>query len=104
MVARDLNDLPESDTLAAFAEAGFIYLYAQAGAQPGYTNDRNDIDLESPRASHNQRIDYLLLRRPRGGKCEIVEPRLFLDRPSRVGEGWLWASDHIGVMGTVRLG
>ncbi|MGH7934723.1 MAG: endonuclease/exonuclease/phosphatase family protein [Candidatus Binataceae bacterium] len=109
IIAGDLNDVPESDTVGAFIRAGFVDAYAAAGARapghnPGYTNDRDDIDLESQVASHNQRIDFILARSPRGRPLAIAEANLFMPRAHcEPGGRWLWASDHIGVCATFRL-
>ncbi len=104
IVAGDFNDVPESATMAALtAEAGLIDLHAAFGAGAGYTNDRDDLDLAAERATHNQRIDYLLMRRGRRAP-EVVEVGLFADRPHRQPDGtWLWPSDHIGVIATLKL-
>ncbi len=104
LVAGDLNDTPDSETLRCFTDAGFIDVYATAGFGNGYTNDRNDVDLESPGVSHNQRIDYLLLRPGHLRPARIVKAGLFLDQPLlRPDGGWLWPSDHIGVIATLLL-
>lgn len=34
----------------------------------------------------------------------VVDSRRVLDQPSRTGEGWLWASDHVGLLTAVDLG
>lgn len=105
IVAGDFNDVPESETMAALTvEAGLVDLHAAYGNGPGYTNDRDDLDLTAERATHNQRIDYLLMRPGRGRLPEVVNVGLFADRPHRQPDGtWLWPSDHIGVIATLRL-
>ena len=104
VLAGDFNDVPGSDTIAQFSHAGFIDLHEAFGSGPGYTNDRDDIELNAEHASHNQRIDYLMMR-PAGGRApEVNEVALFADRPHRQSDGtWLWPSDHIGVIATLRL-
>ena len=62
LIGGDFNDVPQSDTIQTFTANGFIDLHAAAGQAPGYTNDRNDLDIEAPQASPNQRIDYILFR------------------------------------------
>ncbi len=57
LIGGDFNDVPESDTIRALTGGGFIDVHASAGSEPGYTNDRNDLDIEAPQASPNQRID-----------------------------------------------
>lgn len=102
LIGGDFNDVPDSDTIRTLTESGFIDVHSAAGADPGYTNDRNDLDLEAPQASPNQRIDYVFFRPGRSRSFKIENVRLFLDQPSPEPAGqWLWASDHFGVL--VRL-
>lgn len=103
VIAGDFNDVPESEPIRAMTGAGFIDAHGAAGHGAGYTNDRNDLDLESNSATPNQRIDYIFLRPgARGG--QVIEARLFMERPVRLPEGgWLWGSDHVGVLAKVRL-
>jgi endonuclease/exonuclease/phosphatase family metal-dependent hydrolase len=104
LLAGDFNDVPDSQTIAAITGAGFLDLWQTAGSGPGFTNDRDDLDIESPYGGHNQRIDYLFFRPGRGCRSEIAKVRLFLDRPRRTPEGgWLWASDHAGLIATLRF-
>jgi endonuclease/exonuclease/phosphatase family metal-dependent hydrolase len=104
LLAGDFNDVPDSDTIAAITGAGFLDLWQAAGSGPGFTNDRDDIDIESPHGTHNQRIDYLFFRPGRGRGSEIAEVGLFLDRPRPTPDGgWLWASDHAGVIATLKF-
>jgi endonuclease/exonuclease/phosphatase family metal-dependent hydrolase len=105
LIGGDFNDLPESDTIRAMStSAGFIDLYAAAAAEPGYTNDRNDLDIEAEHASPNQRIDYIFLRPGSGRKFAISSVELILNRPSAQPDGrWLWASDHFGVLARMEL-
>jgi endonuclease/exonuclease/phosphatase family metal-dependent hydrolase len=104
VVAGDFNDAPESEGIRSLVEAGFVDTYAAMGTLPGYTNDRGDLDIESPVASHNQRIDYIFYRQPPGGDSQIIDARLFGHRPHREPDGgWLWPSDHIGVSTTLKL-
>jgi endonuclease/exonuclease/phosphatase family metal-dependent hydrolase len=104
VVAGDFNDAPESEAVRSLVEAGFTDTYAAMGTLPGYTNDRGDLDIESPVASHNQRIDYIFYRPAPGGDSQIIDARLFGHRPHREPDrGWLWPSDHIGVSTTLSL-
>jgi endonuclease/exonuclease/phosphatase family metal-dependent hydrolase len=102
LIGGDFNDTPDSGTVRSIIDADFIDLHAAAGAGPGYTNDRNDLDIELAHASPNQRIDYVFFRPGRVRNFAIESVSLFLDRPSAEPDGnWLWASDHFGVL--VRL-
>lgn len=103
LLAGDFNDVPGSETISSLTRAGFIDLHEAFGSGPGYTNDRDDIDLNSERATHNQRIDYLMMR-PAGGRApEVAEVGLFAERPRERDGTWLWPSDHIGVVSTLLL-
>jgi endonuclease/exonuclease/phosphatase family metal-dependent hydrolase len=104
ILAGDFNDFPGSETIASFKRAGFIDLHDAFGSGPGYTNDSDDIDVAAECATHNQRIDYLMMRPASGRAPEVVEVGPFAGRPHRESDGtWLWPSDHIGVMATLRL-
>jgi endonuclease/exonuclease/phosphatase family metal-dependent hydrolase len=104
VLAGDFNDVPGSETIANLKRAGFVDLHEAFGSGAGYTNDRDDIDLSAERATHNQRIDYLMMRSAGGRAPEVVEVGPFAGRPHRESDGtWLWPSDHIGVIATLRL-
>lgn len=104
VLAGDFNDVPGSETIASLSGAGFIDLHQAFGSGPGYTNDRDDIDLTGESATHNQRIDYLMVRPASGLALAATDVGLFADRPHRERDGtWLWRSDHIGVIATLWL-
>jgi endonuclease/exonuclease/phosphatase family metal-dependent hydrolase len=104
LIGGDFNDTPDSGTIRVLVGAGFIDLHAAAGSGPGYTNDRNDLDIEAAQASPNQRIDYLFFRPGRDRKFRLESVSLFLDQPSAEPDGrWLWASDHFGVLARLAL-
>ncbi|MEM2137144.1 MAG: hypothetical protein QXI93_04230, partial [Candidatus Methanomethylicia archaeon] len=42
-------------------------------------------------------------QRARRARCVVAAQRV-LDRPSPTQDGWLWASDHVGLLVAVRLG
>ncbi|HVB78709.1 MAG TPA: endonuclease/exonuclease/phosphatase family protein [Candidatus Binataceae bacterium] len=104
ILAGDFNDVAGSEAIASLKRAGFIDLHEAFGSGPGYTNDRDDIDLNAGHATHNQRIDYLMMRPADGRAPAVMEVGLFAERPYRESDGtWLWLSDHIGVIATLRL-
>jgi endonuclease/exonuclease/phosphatase family metal-dependent hydrolase len=104
ILAGDFNDVPDSETIASLKRAGFMDLHQAFGSGPGYTNDSNDINLNAESATHNQRIDYLMMRPASVDAPEVTEVGLFADRPHRENDGtWLWRSDHIGVSATLWL-
>jgi len=104
ILAGDFNDVADSETIANLKHAGFIDLHEAFGSGPGYTNDRDDIDLTAERATHNQRIDYLMMWPARRRAPQVTEVRPFAGQPHQESDGtWLWRSDHIGVIATLWL-
>jgi endonuclease/exonuclease/phosphatase family metal-dependent hydrolase len=102
LLGGDFNAGPDSDTILVLTGGGLIDLYAAAGQTPGYTNDRDDLNLEGAHNTANQRIDFCLFRPPSRGRWAIESAELFLDRPSTTADGgWLWASDHFGVVARI---
>lgn len=100
----DFNDVPDSETIRAILAAGFIDLWEASATGAGYTNDSEDIDIEAAHGAPNQRIDYLFFAPGGARNFDLADARLFLDRPSTTPEGgYLWGSDHIGVMAKIRL-
>jgi endonuclease/exonuclease/phosphatase family metal-dependent hydrolase len=49
-----------------------------------------------------KRIDYLFLI-PGAGPAEVVSSRRVFEAPFREGDGWLWASDHVGLMAEIDM-
>jgi endonuclease/exonuclease/phosphatase family metal-dependent hydrolase len=104
LVGGDFNDVPDSATIRALTDNGFIDVHAAFTDSPGYTNDRDDLDIEGAEARPNQRIDYVFFRPGARANFRIELVELFLDRPSAQPEGgWLWASDHFGVLARMVL-
>jgi endonuclease/exonuclease/phosphatase family metal-dependent hydrolase len=103
LIGGDFNDVAQSPTIQTFTGNGFIDLHAAAGEGPGYTNDRDDLDIEAPEACANQRIDYVFFK-PGRERFRIESVQLFLDRPStEPDQRSLWASDHFGVLGRLEF-
>jgi endonuclease/exonuclease/phosphatase family metal-dependent hydrolase len=99
IVGGDFNARPDSEEIGALRAAGFID--ACDGCEVGPTNDCDDRDLEDPRDTANQRIDYLFIV---GGTAEARGVRLFLDRAVEIEPGrFLWASDHSGIVADLEI-
>jgi endonuclease/exonuclease/phosphatase family metal-dependent hydrolase len=104
LVGGDFNDVPNSDTVRTMTDNGFIDVHAAFTDAPGYTNDRDDLDIEGAEAKANQRIDYVFFRPGADGSFRIDSVELLLDRPvAQPGGRWLWASDHFGVLARIAL-
>jgi endonuclease/exonuclease/phosphatase family metal-dependent hydrolase len=73
---------------------------------PGFTCCVQDLTPNTVEAGQaaglDRRIDYLFL--VPAGRAEVVSSRRVLDRPFQTGAGWLWASDHVGLLSEIDLG
>jgi endonuclease/exonuclease/phosphatase family metal-dependent hydrolase len=99
IVGGDFNARPEDGEIASLKEQGFADVCE--GREPGPTNDCNDRDLENPRDTANQRIDYLFVA---GGEVSVCDVRLFLHHAVEIEPGkFLWASDHSGIVADLEI-
>jgi endonuclease/exonuclease/phosphatase family metal-dependent hydrolase len=99
IVAGDLN--ATQDVLRNIA-GGWTDTYRFANPQQqGNTCCIQDL---AARSDHTltKRIDYLYLASGQE-ELDIVDSRRIFDRPVQLDEGWLWASDHVGVLTTLSL-
>lgn len=98
------------EALAGFEDLGAADDLATFDPHPERNALAHDIDPEAP----HQRIDYVLLRPPRGRACRVSKVRRLLDRPliaaepprsARDGRPLrdAWASDHFGVAATLEF-
>jgi endonuclease/exonuclease/phosphatase family metal-dependent hydrolase len=62
---------------------------------PGFTDGQ---ELDAPRATVEERIDYVFLVPGLAAPGRVVSSRVVLDRPRHRDGGVLWASDHYGVL------
>ena len=60
-------------------------------------------DLHRPDEVLEKRIDYIFFV-PGTTPGHIVASQRILDRAIDTGDGWLWASDHAGLLTTLSLG
>ena len=99
IIGGDFNAPPQAAEISRLSELGLVDVCA--GREPGPTNDRDDRDLEDPRDTANQRIDYLFAA---GGRVVARDVRLFLDAAVEIEPGrFLWASDHSGIQAELEI-
>jgi endonuclease/exonuclease/phosphatase family metal-dependent hydrolase len=99
IVAGDLNATTE---MMQGALSGWQDTYTVAHpSDPGNTCCIDGLTQRSDR-SLTRRIDYLFLV-PSDGDLLVTNSRRILYQPIRTCEGWLWASDHTGVLTTLLL-
>lgn len=68
-----------------------------AASADGCTAGLDVIVTRSPRRRMTERLDYVFWK-PGSCASKPRPSRLFADRPLRTGTGWLWASDHLGIV------
>ena len=56
-----------------------------------------------PAETLEKRIDYVFLVPGMAHSAEVVNSQRVLDRPFRTPDGWLWASDHAGLLTVIQL-
>jgi endonuclease/exonuclease/phosphatase family metal-dependent hydrolase len=81
---------------------GWIDTYRQANPDDrGFTCCVRDLTVGS-RESLTKRIDYLFL--VPAGRVQVVSSGLVMDEAFQTEGGWLWASDHVGLLSEIDLG
>ena len=96
VVAGDFNAREESPQIQALQAEGWIDTYRAAHPDnPGATCCIDD--LTDPDQALDKRIDYIFVV-PGDSPMNIVDSRVILNQPAPSGDGWLWASDHAGLL------
>ena len=98
LVAGDFNAEEHEPHMQAL---GWVDTYRLANPDdPGFTCCVPD--LSAGRVEElNKRIDYVFL--VPAGRAEVVSSWRVLDEPVRTDGGWLWASDHVGLLSEIEL-
>jgi len=100
VVAGDLNATDDSSQIQAL-DGIWVDTYRAANpGDPGLTCCIDNLAAESEPLE--ERIDFLFLAP--GGQARVVSSRRVLDQAVWVGDGWQWASDHVGLLTTIELG
>jgi endonuclease/exonuclease/phosphatase family metal-dependent hydrolase len=100
VVAGDFNATDDSPQIQALARVWVDTYRAVNPGDPGFTCCIDDLSAQSE--SLEERIDYLFLFP--GGEARVLSSRKVLDQPVWLGDGWQWASDHIGLLTAIELG
>jgi endonuclease/exonuclease/phosphatase family metal-dependent hydrolase len=102
VVAGDLNALEDSPQIRALAgEWTDVYRAAHPG-EAGFTCCIDDL-WGGPDEPLRERIDYMFLVPGDGARIAVDGVRLVLNAPVEQAGGWLWASDHVGLLANLRL-
>jgi endonuclease/exonuclease/phosphatase family metal-dependent hydrolase len=101
----DLNAPPESEVHRIVSAAGFEDTFRRAGAGPGATCCQEPL-LQNERSLVQTRIDYVFVRAGLEGPApEVRHSEVVLTErvPRSGGQGWIWPSDHFGVLSDVAI-
>jgi endonuclease/exonuclease/phosphatase family metal-dependent hydrolase len=100
LVAGDLNATPNTPQIEALA-LDWIDTYQTARPEsPGPTCCLDNLHQEPP-GLLEKRIDYVFLAPGPGQDLRIVDSQRVLTQPFPLAGGWLWASDHVGLLTTL---
>ncbi len=110
----DLNASPGTSTLGTFTDAGFVDTWLAAGEAEcdaasgrGCTGDRprpdNPLDgLDVPDGRYSVRIDFVLAKAAPDCSLDVEAEGFFAEPNASPYRGLYWASDHAGMLATLR--
>jgi endonuclease/exonuclease/phosphatase family metal-dependent hydrolase len=102
VVAGDFNAPPESPQIQAMVGEWIDTYRAARPEDEGYTCCVGAL-TQGPSQVLEKRIDYIFLV-PGAEGARVVSSQRVLSQPFRLGDGWLWASDHVGVLSVIQVG
>jgi endonuclease/exonuclease/phosphatase family metal-dependent hydrolase len=107
IVAGDLNAKPGSPQIELLVPAWVDSYRAANPDQPGFTCCVDDLTAKDggrPTGPLVERIDYVFLVPGAGREVRVKSAARIFDKPFPVDNGWLWASDHAGLLVEVDWG
>jgi endonuclease/exonuclease/phosphatase family metal-dependent hydrolase len=95
VIAGDFNARPESPQIQLLSSVWVDTFALVHPGSPGFTCCIDNLTQET--ASPDKRIDYIFLK---SGNTlpEVVASELVYSDPFAIAGGWLWVSDHIGLL------
>lgn len=97
IVAGDFNASEDSIQIQTLADHWVDTYRSVHPVDDGYTCCIDDLSAD-PNERLEKRIDYIFLAPGGGSSVRVVRSQRVLNRPFQNGGGWLWASDHIGLL------
>lgn len=102
IIAGDFNAVESSIQIMGLTRL-WVDTYHDANLiDDGFTCCIDDL-AHGPDEALEKRIDYIFLATGEGHYARVVDSKRVLHQPFRYGDGWLWASDHIGLLTTIEL-
>lgn len=97
LIAGDFNAREDEAHMVSLAGEWIDSFRALHPEKPGFTSSIDDLRT-GPEETLEKRIDYIFIR-PLGEKSlNILKAEVVFNQPFQTEDGWLWASDHAGVM------
>jgi endonuclease/exonuclease/phosphatase family metal-dependent hydrolase len=96
LVAGDFNALEDSPQIRTLSQVWGDAYRTVHPELPGYTCCIDD--LFAQHAELSRRIDYVFIVPKTVEALKVSQVRVIFDQPERFEGGWLWASDHAGVL------
>jgi endonuclease/exonuclease/phosphatase family metal-dependent hydrolase len=102
IVAGDLNATEDTPQIEFLARTWIDAHRAAHPTEPGLTCCVDDLRA-GPDERLEVRIDYLYVVPPPGQVIQVLEARRVLDQPLQTADGWLWTSDHAGLLAVLEI-
>lgn len=104
IIAGDFNATEDSLPIRRLAAAWQDLYRTVHPRQPGLTCCARDITAGPASDPLWRRLDYIFLAAEDDAALQVIDARVVLDEPFPIGDSWLWASDHAGVLVTLQVG
>jgi endonuclease/exonuclease/phosphatase family metal-dependent hydrolase len=97
VIAGDFNASEDEAHIVSLAEIWLDSYRVIHRDDPGYTSSIDDLRA-GPDEALEKRIDYIFVLPAGENPVIILSAEVVFDQPFQTDDGWLWASDHAGVM------
>ncbi len=97
IVAGDFNATEESPQIRTLSRQWMDTYRAVHSTEEGATCCVDDLTA-GPAETLEKRIDYLFFVPGAAPSLRVIAAQRVLDQPFRTAGGWLWASDHVGLL------
>lgn len=101
IIAGDFNASEGSPQIVTLAQEWVDAYRLFNPDEQGFTCCVDDLKSE-PTEPFEKRIDYIFLAGADQAEITLLDAQRVFDQPERTSNGWQWASDHAGVMVTVK--
>ncbi len=97
VVGGDFNAREDEDHMLALSSVWIDAYRSVHAADPGFTCCIDDLTTD-PSEPLEKRIDYVFVVPRTGAVIHVKSAEIVFDQPASIDTGWLWPSDHLGLM------